>query len=69
MSATLISFSEAARQIGCHHKIVGHLVKAHAIPVYRIPYNARGKGLNPAGLRRLRKAWEVYRKAAETAPL
>lgn len=67
MPELLVTIREASRQLGIDNKIAGFLIRAHRIPTHIFPSNARAKGIDRAGYRRLAKAVEDWNAAKVSA--
>lgn len=55
----LTTFSQAAKELGVDRKTIGDLVRLHKIETFPVPTNGKARGVNVAGMKRLRKLLPV----------
>jgi hypothetical protein len=60
----LVTFSGAGRTLGIGRQTVADLVARLGIVPKPVPWNANGKGLDPADMSRLRRALERIARSA-----
>jgi hypothetical protein len=60
----LVTYSEAGRTLGIGRQTVAELVELIGITPKPVPWNARGKGLDPDAMARLRRALKRIARSA-----
>lgn len=63
----VITIRDAAKRLGLFHHTVTDLVRTLGIEPKPIPYSPRGKGLDAADIRRIRRAAGLDRKHTVSA--